>query len=270
MEMSLILLILGFIVVVFLIFKFIKKLVFAVITLVFFVIIIIGSVFGLAYLDYSHLTSQNDYTVDVVYLKDNEYSLGLRVPIVNGNPDINKVESISKTELEDLKPENIENEDARFVIVITEELYNKLLENADVYQMSDEESSSFGQFELNLSIESDQAKDITESPDPKEELKDVIIENNDFSNAEEVLADPIIDSYIEKSLEEVGIDANEAMFAVVIQQSLEEQENIITIVEAFKEEDLEIYPQRFTFTLAKNIVPIGTIKSFLLDEESLE
>ena len=67
MEWSLILLLVGFVVLVYLIFKFIKKLVFAVITVVLLVVLIFAGVGGIVYLDVNNLASQKDFDVNVVY-----------------------------------------------------------------------------------------------------------------------------------------------------------------------------------------------------------
>ena len=66
MELSLILLVIGFLVVVYLIFKLIKKLIVAVFTVIFVFILIIAGIFGLVYMDFKQLSMQQDFDVNLI------------------------------------------------------------------------------------------------------------------------------------------------------------------------------------------------------------
>ena len=93
MDTSFILLILGFLVVTYLIFKFIKKIFVAIFSFIFLIILIIGSVIGLAILDVNNLASQENFEVNVCYGNSQNPLFGLTLPIINKSPVLEKVKN---------------------------------------------------------------------------------------------------------------------------------------------------------------------------------
>lgn len=265
MEISLLLLLLGFAVVVFLIFKFIKKMVFAVLSLVILVVIILASIGGLVYLDYNYLVSQQDYEVKVLYQQDDDYVVGLNIPIEDNEPVVEELSGIEEGVLTNIEPQSIDSDSGEFNLIITEPLLDELLSD-EPYVLPGAED--FEGLDINLSLTPQEVKSLITSDNAEEELKEIIIENNDISEVERIIVEPIIDSFINAGLSEAGMGVNEMAFSLVLYTALEDEKNIVTLVEAFKEDELQVYPDRFSFNFVR-ILPIDTLTSVVSDDEEL-
>jgi len=141
MDATLVFMGIAILVVIYLIFKFIKKLVFAIFSLILFFVLIIAGIAGLVYMDYTYLTSQNDFDLKVLYQTNENYAFGSNIKIVNKTPDLENIKSISMSELSELKPEDISSEDKVFVISVDEELLKSIM-TKDNYEIPGMNSSA--------------------------------------------------------------------------------------------------------------------------------
>lgn len=255
MTLELILLILGFLLVVFLIFKFIKKVFVAVVSLILFVVLIFAGVVGLVYMDYNYVANQDDYTVNMVYVEGNEYLFGITFPVIENKLDLDQVQSLSGEELENLDPEELEAGDKQYAILIDAGLFAQIIED-----------DSFVIAEIggdNVSLDSEGILEVINSEDPEDTFFEVVVES----------AQEVEEQDVEEYLEDINLGPKEAVFLVALNESLSDEENALRIAEGFKEDELQIYPERYTFKLFKFLIPTETIRSFIsedLPEETSE
>ncbi len=262
MDISLILLIVGFAVVAFLIFKFIKKIIFAVLTLVILVIFIIGGVFGLVYLDYNYLTSQEDFDVKILYGIDDELIFGASIPIRDQEFLVEEVTGIMPAEASELEPENIKKRDNTFIIVIDESLYERILTN-DIYYIEGLEDTEYAIYDLSLT--KDEVIQILNSEESLDLFLDIMYNKNNVGMIERQMSEPILRAAIGYEIERRGMSMRQIVFLSALSQSIESHSNIISLVEGFKDGDLRVYPDRFTFKLVR-MLPVKTITGFLPED----
>ncbi len=256
--MSLILFILGFILVVYLIFKFIKKVVFAVITLVLLVVLIFASVIGLVYLDLNNLASQKDFDIQIVYSNEDEYILGVSIPVENQTPIVEQTSGLPESELVSLDVEQIEDEDNKFVIVIDDSVYQEIL-NEDEYVVPGLEVPEDYTYETKLDKE--ELVTIMETND-MEELVDILIDKNNVTGLELIFFEPIVTEMVSTRLENNSLELDETAFLLGLYENIQDEKNVLTLIEAYKEGDIEVYPDRFTFKLLR-MLPAGTVSSYI-------
>lgn len=259
MDMSLILLILGFVVVTFLIFKFIKKVVVAIFSFVFLILIIVASVFGLVYLDYNYLASQNDFNVNVIYGSSQDANFGTIIPVENKTPDISKISSYDISNLQNLDLSSVEPD---FYFFVDKDLFNSLLNNKSSYYLMGTENLSFSGVNIRTQLTKTQVLDVINS---KNSLDDYVNILNNLNNAPEVLGvsmKPLIKKELKTKLDEVHLTLNEALFMSVLKDSISSSGSQINLIKGFKDEKLEVYPDRFSFKLIR-MLPVDTLISYL-------
>lgn len=261
MDMSLILFILAFIAVIFLIFKLIKKIVFAVITVFLFVFVVIAGVFGLVYMDYNYLTSQDEYNVNVIYSDDGNYVLGISFHLSNQTADPQTIEGLSKIELNEIDPEEIDSDSGEFIIVINDELFKSLI-TKDEYTIEE-----FGEIDtsgVNITLTKEEIISIIDAQDGFDKFSEILLDKNGLTGIERNLAKDILKERVDNELEKNGFTIKQVLFTVVLVQGVEDERNLLKLVEGFKNESLEVYPERFTFKLVR-MLPVDTLKSAVED-----
>lgn len=261
MEFALILLILGFALLVYLIFKFIKKIVFAIFSVVLLVVLIIGGVIGLVYLDYNYITSQNDIDVKLIYADGENYLVGATIPVKNQSMIVEEVSGISKTQLNDLDVEEIDEDSKQIVVVMDKGLYAEVL-TQESYSVPDLDSPEFEGYDLTLTR--DEVLLILDSSDALSEFLNIMYEKNDVDPLMREISEPVVREMIESELEKRDMTFKQLVFLTALTQSLEDQKNLVTVIEGFKNEELNVYPERFTYKLLR-MLPVDTIKSYVPD-----
>jgi hypothetical protein len=257
MEISLILLIIGFLLVAFLIFKLIKKVIVAIVTIVITFVLLVGGVVGLVYLDINNLTSNTNYNVQVVYEKDDNYLLGLKLDVENNSVDVENIQSIPKSNLDDLKTKELKKDDNTFVIIIPEESFDKVIVNSTYdyseFLLNDENFEG-----LNLELTGEEVKFIIESNDPNDEFINVLLKDTIMSDEELEIVRNVIQNSIETQMNSDSISINELLFAYTISQSIESKDKFRILFSEYKKKNIEIYPDRITFKMFR-ILPLDTI-----------
>lgn len=257
--------VIAFIAVVYLIFKFIKKLVFAVFTLVLLVVLVVGGVGGLVYLDFKQLSTQNDFDINLVYQEtgSNDLVLGTNIPVRNQELNITNIEKLSVSELNNLDPEAITDNDNKFVIIITDTTFKEIM-NKEVYDLNNIDGVDFSAYSTyDLTLTKNEIIQIIESSDGTDTLLEIILEKNGITGIAKEISKPMLKGEISKSLEASNLSFKEALFLFVLSQSIQNEQNVLTILDAYKNDDgVQVYPDRFTFKLVR-MLPISTIQQYL-------
>lgn len=245
------------IVIVILIFKIIKKLVYAVLTVIFFFILLFAGVGGLIYADYNYITDNQDVLFKVVYEKNGEYLFGVDIPVKNSTIDNSQIKGISDLSRISKK---IESEQKTFLIILDSQLFEKLILNRTFSLAETLELPS--DFNLDLTFEGSELLKIIESSTPEQEVSNLLLGESSIAPILNLMGDDFLANLI--SSETLGIDLsiNELLFLFILTQSIEDQRNMVLLIEGFKEEELEIYPNRFVFRLLE-LLPTKTILGFL-------
>lgn len=246
MEWTFIALIVGFIILAFLVFKLVKKVVVAAFSVFFLFILIFGLVGGLVYFDVKALAEKRDYDIQMIYEESSGYELGIEVPVRNQTPQMNNTGTISTGELEMLSPEDIDEEEGKFVILFDENALRNLTEN---------KTYSLGKFSLETysiepTLKGGEVMNLLESNSAESDLVDILIGEN-MSEEEKEVVKPILEEKFTKRLEEKGLGVKEMLFLLIIKDSIDSKENMRDLLENYQAENIKVYPERTTFTLVK-------------------
>lgn len=260
MDATLVFMGIAILVVIYLIFKFIKKLVFAIFSLILFFVLIIAGIAGVVYMDYNYLTSQNDFDLKVIYKTSDKYVFGSNIKIVNKTPDLNSIKSISSKDLSSLKPEEISSEDKVFVIVMDEELFKSIMTKESYKIPGLDSNAELKKYDLTLT-----KFDVIEVVNAEDDIGkyiEIVEKKNKLSLLEKTLFETVGKQMIKSELDKKGITLKEAVFLSVISDEMKNENNAVKMVEGFKDEKLEVYPERFSFKLVR-LLPVDTVKGFI-------
>lgn len=267
MDTSLILLIIGFIVIAFLILKLIKKVIVAVFTIVFVFILLCGAVVGLVYLDMNNLMEGKNYDVNIVYAKGDNYELGVNLPIEDRNIDVQNIEGISEEQLSNLDPKEITKNDNTFVVVVDEVLYGEILSDKG-YNLADAQDLGLGEIADDMNIDviltKEDVLEIMDSDDDVGTFVDILFEENDLDNITPKVLKSVAEDELSDALDDAGVSLKEFLFVYTLQESLDDSQNIVTLLDGFKDKDLEVYPDRLTFKALRTL-PVDTLKGYIDD-----
>jgi len=258
MDITLILLVIGILFGIYLIFKFVKKLIFAVFSVILLFVVIVGSIFGLVYLDFKQLSSQTDFDVDVIYVNGQNYEFGTQVMIRNNsNIDLDSIKGLSKSELSLIDVSSIKKEDNLFIVEIDSVLFDSLIANNTFTFDQFANNDAFSSFTLEFTGE--EISSLLVSNNAKEEFVTMILDKNNMKGALRIAAEGILNSEIDK----LPFQIKEILFLVVMQNSMEDKNNVLALLKAYKnDEGIAVYPDRFTFKLVR-MLPVNTIESYI-------
>jgi hypothetical protein len=260
MELSLILLIIGFLVVVFLIFKFIKKLVVAIVSVIFVFLLLVGAVVGLVYLDLNNLMENENYDIHVVYSKDNTNLLGVKVPIQNKSLNIDNIKSISQYNLDNLNTDELEKEDKKFVVIIPNSSFVKLTAN-QTYDISEMGIGTSQMDDFTFELTGKEVVKIIESQDSMDMFITILFEKNNIDDVAADLLKPTVEAALEGEFDKREISLKEVLFLYSASKSLESQKKLVILFEDYKDKEIEVYPDRLTFKVLK-LLPIDILKDY--------
>jgi len=261
MELSFILLILGFILVTYLIFKFIKKIIFAVISFIFLIFLIIGSVFGLVYLDLNNLASQSDFNVNLVYGDSEAPVFGLVLPIEDKSLNQDNIKSLDISSLDTI--DYSESED--FYVYMSKDLFSSLLSSEDKYYLIGTEDLEVMGVKIETALTKKQVISILNSNNDLDDYVEIIYSENDLP---EILAENgkiAIKELIKVELKKKNLDFNQALLGSILINLGNDSSNIVKLISGFKDESLEVYPDRFTFKLAR-MLPVDFILGYVPED----
>jgi len=255
-----ILLVIGVLVLIYLAFKFIKKVILLVLSIVIIIVLMFASVFGLVYYDFKQLSEQKDISINLVYTKSDEAQFGVSILMKEGNVDKESLSSISKTDLKSFEKKVPDSDSGTYVVYMSDSMFDSLVEG-EVFSVSDFLSDkTYSKY--NLDLTGKDVKKIIDSKDSTNTLVKTLFKKNNMTSAEAQLIEPIIKEQITSSLEKQNLGLKEALFLLVIQKSVTDQNKVLDLVEGYKDETITIEPERLTFSLIKWL-PSGIIQSFL-------
>ncbi len=266
MDMTLLLLIIGFLVVTLLIFKFIKKIVTAILTVILLAVLIVGGIFGIVYLDYNYLTSDRDFDFKLLYSDNDEYVFGINMPIKNQTPQIEEISGISSDDLIELDVKKINGNDGIFAAVFTKEAFEKTLTQNE-YSFNSIESEAFEDVEgLDITLTKEQILTLLTTNDVGQ-FAEFLVANNELDGTTAEIAKKSIEGSVQEDLSRMKINLNEILLIYAVYESLDDKDSIIEMIKLFKDKELNVYPERLSFKFVR-ILPVDTIKDLLVKDET--
>ncbi|MFP4402363.1 MAG: hypothetical protein ACLFPL_03970 [Candidatus Nanoarchaeia archaeon] len=261
MDITLIIYIILVLVLIVLAFKFIKKIVLAIVASVFIVLLSIAILGGLIYLDVQSLTQIEDATLNVVYLEgEEEFTTGISIPISAQEEgiDVSAIESFTQSDYESSE----DLADDTFTITLKGSAFERIQDEevslSDVVQ--DESFSEVIQDELAIPVEL--LQQVVESPNPQEEISDVILEELSLGPVLQEGARPLLVEAIERVEEEQGLNVQEISFGLMLQKLSEDERNYLYLIRLFQDGEIEVQPNKLSFRIFR-YVPLSFIESQL-------
>jgi hypothetical protein len=250
MEISILMMIAIAIIAIFLIFKFIKKMIFAVISAVIVVVLLFGGVIGIAVYDVKTLSEKTDFDVNMVYYNQNDYVFGLTLPVKNSNISQDELKQLSESDFNKLDYKNLDKDGDKFVIKLDREI----LEN--VITLNSFTPSFFEGLELpegsDLSISKKQTLDLFESQNVADSLINLLLEKNNVDpSLIEIIKAPLVKE-LKEGMDEAGVTTRQTIFFELVMNSIDKNKlDYLELLSSYKDEKIEIYPNRLTFSLVK-------------------
>jgi hypothetical protein len=261
MDISLILLIIGFIVAVVLILKFVKKIIAAIFSIVFLFILIIGSIGFLTYLDINNLANQKDFKVNLIYGASENPEFGVILSVENGSLSKN-IKSLEISNLKNINFEDIEK-DSDFYIFTPESFYKKILKDNEKYYLEGTKDYEYSGFTFETGLTKSEVFEIFNSNDPVEKYIDIILNKNSIPSFLQDTAKGLIKGEFENLLKEKDLDLKSALLVSILydksKNSNQYQSILTNFVLDYKEGNIEIYPDRMTFWMIRQ-VPLSFIE----------
>jgi len=257
MEFSLILIGLAVVIAVFLIFKLIKKLIFAILAVILVIVLAVAAVAGLIYADFNYLSSQEDFKVNLVVANGDFYLYGLQIPFENKEPIQDKVKGISN-DLKDFKPEDVTDKDSEFDIVIQKATLENLIDGKifDFNELIQAEDFK----DYNLEFTDKEIIKVLNSNNPETDFLNVVFNKVDLPDYLKELARPLAQEALNKQLSERNVDVKEVLFSLVLLEVAKDETKTLSLIQAFQEEDIKIYPDRLLFSIVRAI-PADSIQT---------
>jgi len=229
--------------------------------------LIFGGVISIAYFDVKALAEQTDYNLNLVYVDEGNYLTGINLPVKNSELVLENISKFSKSDFEAVDLDELDKEDNTFVIMVEKEFYMSIL-TKDTYTLSDfvqnEDFSELGDYDLSLT--KDELLNLIESESATSDLVDILISKNEIPEILQGMAKTTLTTLIDSGLSELGLGLNEVIFAGLLTDAIKDSSNILTLIEGYKEGEVSIYPDRFSFSLIR-MLPAGFLASKL---ESVE
>jgi hypothetical protein len=235
-DVSLIILGVIFLVVVVLLLKFVKKVLHALVGIFIAFVLVLAGVGGLLYYDYAWVANQEDFDVHVL-VDSSERDYGISFPFVDKEPIFSEVRSMSEEEIEELDADSLEKGDGKFALVIDESVISALLAREDDEYTYEGKSGS-------------------EKKYTKSQVQN-LLSSEELSLLDDLVAE-----------EEIGaLGPQEFALLLILENAMSDKEGLIILAKGFKDENLLVYPERWSFKLFRAILPAETMANLLLDEE---
>ena len=259
MEIGLWLIIIGFLILVYVIFKLIKKVVFAIIAVVLLVVLMFAGVASLVYIDMKSLASKTDYDVNFLLEEGEVYTLGFGFPVQEGEFEFLNVYGLSQNEISKIDVDEISKSDNLFIVSINRDFLESL--TSDEYPVdlfiSSEENGDY-----NLTLTKEEILFLMNSESMINDMEEIVLEKDDVES--ESLSTKIEEYVVEKDM-----DIGTLIFSVILSDALSDESNSLDLITGYKDGEINIYPDRISFKLIKWL-PTKTIQGFLEDNPSNE
>lgn len=265
MDITLIIYFIIVIALIVLAFKFIKKIIFAVLTSIMIVLISIAGVGVLVYLDYQSLSKMDNATINVAYLSEDEYVTGVSFPIsADEELDPSQVQLLTFEEYEE---EINSNSDNTFTLSVDESVFSIIQD--EIVSLNDlmAEQGMNDLFEQDLEIEVSILMRILDSQTPREDLAGVVLESINLGPTLEDAAKPILLASIEELEESQNLDVKSIAFSLLLDELVQKESNIVAVVMEYQDGNIEVHPNKLSFRLLR-YVPISIIRDMITNNIS--
>ncbi|MFT4244007.1 MAG: hypothetical protein ACMXYB_00950 [Candidatus Woesearchaeota archaeon] len=241
----------------------IKKIVFAVITSVIIVLLSLVGVAGLVYLDVQSLTQTEDAVINVAYMLDDEFHTGVTFPF--STEDELEVSDVKTLTLENFN-EGLSSNEEVFTILIKSDLFDIIDERIISIQelLGDDSVSTMTSEDIGIPVFNVRA--ILNSPNPREEFASTILQELDLGDELEEMARPLLQSALDEIEMQQGMDIQSISFALLLNELVQDDRNLINIFIEFQNDNIQILPNRISFTILK-FIPAGFVKNFIEGDE---
>ena len=118
-----------------------------------------------------------------------------------------------------------------------------------------------------MKLSGEHIKAVFESQDPIDEVTTILLENNEISGVAQSAVKPLAKKQIESTLENQNISIKEALFMFVLYDSMQSQDKMVTLFEEYKNKNIEVHPDRLTFT-ALRFLPIDVLKNYFSEPQA--
>lgn len=250
METSILIMIAMAIGLIYLIFKFIKKMIFAVISAILVVVLLFGGVIGIAVYDMKTLSEKTDFDVNVVYFNQDNFILGTKVLIENSEPNLEEINSLSEQDFNSLELNKLDKNGDTFVVTLDREVIDKIItsKTTTLSFLSEVELPEGSVIEFT----NEEILTLVESQTAVEDFIDLLLEKNNIDQAIAGFLKDGLTASINSVLETLGISFNEALFFDFLMTNSEINElDYLEILSSYKQDEIMIYPNRLTFSLVK-------------------
>lgn len=264
MEFSLIMILILFLVGIYFIFKLIKKVIFTIVSVIFLILAVVGAVFGLVYIDFQQLAMQEDFEINTIYVNSGKYDFGTKILIQNNSKlDLNSFKGISRTQLDNIKVNEITKDDNLFVVEIDDTIFSKLIAGKTFNFKQFASNDAFSSFKVELT--GSQITNLLNSNTAKDDFINLVLKNNNIKGKIETVVKPLVTDEINS----LPFEIKEILFLFTLQESIKDKENILTLIKAYQNDSgVSVYPDRFTFKLIRYL-PVSTIESYIPKMPSL-
>lgn len=242
-------------------FKFIKKIIFAVITSIMILSISVLGIVGLVFLDFQSLTQMEDATINVAYLQDEEYSTGVVLPI-NSNQEV-EISEVNTLDQEQYQQELDSTSKNTFTITFNESVFS-IIEDGSI-SLNDllaDQASSFSNQDLEIEVE--ELIEILNSNSAKEDLAQILLDRINISPEMEDLARPSVLNSLEGLETSRGLDIDSIALLILLNEFTQKESNIIAVFMQYQDGNIEIHPNKFSFTLLKYI-PVSLVRDSIMN-----
>ena len=259
MEVGLWLIIIGFLILVYIAVKLIKKVVFAILAVVLLVVLMFAGVAGLVYLDMKGLASKTDYDVNFLLEEGEVYTLGFGFPVEDGKFEFLDVYGLSQSDISKIDVDEISKSDNLFVVSINREFLESL--TSDEYPVNSFISSEENK-DYNLTFTKEEIFSLMNSESLINDMEEIISEKDDAQSQ-------TLSAEIEEYIVEKDMDMGTLIFSVVLSDVLSDESNSLDLITGYKDGEINVYPDRITFKLFRWL-PTKTIQGFFEDIPSNE
>ena len=260
MDISLIIYIVIFLAVIVLLFKLIKKVIFAVFASLFLVVLLFAGIGGMVYMDYKDISTKDNFNLNIVYGDfENGLNFGLSIPIENKSEfSVDKLEEIS---IKSLDEKSLEKEKDDIYLLISENFLKTIMKQNSSYYLIGTKDLQVMTNKVDAKLSREDVLDILESKDAQEEYMELIFDKNEFL-VENELVKKMFESELEKQLNTISLKS--ALFASILKDL--EAENTIDFIDGIKDEEILVYPKKFSIKVIKYI-PTSFLKGLFEDDK---
>lgn len=227
---EIIIFVVGFALIAFLIFKFIKKLVFAILSLLLLVVLIFGVFIGIVYFDYKYYAGFEEGSINIYTLNNQEALYGIELQIKNGTIVPSDIKSAGdfKTTIK---------KDKQITFTIDKDVYYDLLKNETSYKYPvDDLKENF----VEIKLEKETIIKILEAKNPKEVMEEEINEN--------------VYLLMKPYIEQIG-DEKSFIFMLTLTTAEYEDREVKIFAQAFDDKKINIIPERMSIKMFRSFFP---------------